>query len=113
MSKSLYKAVWGRTFAFLYDTAFVLAEKRGLNQIRLELLSRASGKVVELGAGTGLNLAHYPALVEKLLLTEPDPERTIREISRLLRSNGRLIFAEHVRSENRKIAWLQDKLNTS
>lgn len=162
MSITLYEAVWGRIFAFLYDTAFVLAEKRGLKKIRIELLGLASGKVVELGAGTGLNLAHYPAHVEELLLTEPDPymaaklrkrttsttlnisivetladslpvesasvdtvvctlvlctvpdpERTIQEISRVLRPNGRFIFAEHVRSENRKIAWLQDKLNTS
>ena len=72
-------------------------------KIRFELLSRASSKVVELRAGTGLNPAHYPAHVEELLLTEPNSERTIQEISRVLRPNGRFIFAEHVRSENRKI----------
>jgi len=68
-----YQRLWGRVFAFLYDTAFVLAEKRGLHKIRFELLSQARGKVVELGAGTGLNIAHYPTNLDELLLTEPDP----------------------------------------
>lgn len=73
MPKNMYETAWGRVFALLYDTAFVLAEKRGLHKIRFELLRQARGKVVELGAGTGLNVAHYPKDVEELLLTEPDP----------------------------------------
>jgi SAM-dependent methyltransferase len=60
-------------FARVYDTAFVLAERRGLRGVRRDLLRRASGRVLELGAGTGLNLRHYPETVSELLLTEPDP----------------------------------------
>ena len=38
---------------------------------RADLLAGASGRVVELGAGTGMNLPFYPAAVESVLATEP------------------------------------------
>jgi SAM-dependent methyltransferase len=57
----------------LYDTAFVLAERRGLRDLRKDLVSRSTGRVLELGAGTGLNLGHYPSTVSEVVLTEPDP----------------------------------------
>ena len=40
---------------------------------RRELLAGARGRTVELGAGTGLNFAHYPEAVDELILTEPFP----------------------------------------
>ena len=60
-----------RVFAALYDRLGRRAERGPLGARRRELLSEASGRVLELGAGTGANLAHYPAL-ERLTLTEPD-----------------------------------------
>ena len=36
-------------------------------------MSGAAGDVVEIGAGTGLNLEHYPSTVDRLHLFEPDP----------------------------------------
>jgi SAM-dependent methyltransferase len=71
--RPLYRATWGRVFPLVYDTAFVLAERRGLRDVRKELVGQSKGRVVELGAGTGLNLDHYPDNVSELLLTEPDP----------------------------------------
>jgi hypothetical protein len=38
---------------------------------RHELIAGARGRTVELGAGTGLNLEHYTADVDELILTEP------------------------------------------
>jgi len=73
MPGRLYDGTWGRVFARVYDTAFTLAERRGLRDVRKELVGRSKGRVVELGAGTGLNLDHYPADISELLLTEPDP----------------------------------------
>jgi SAM-dependent methyltransferase len=67
------EATWGRVFAHVYDTAFVLAEWRGLRELRTDLVGRSKGRVLELGAGTGLNLRHYPTTVSEVLLTEPDP----------------------------------------
>ncbi|MEZ0284011.1 MAG: class I SAM-dependent methyltransferase [Thermoleophilia bacterium] len=60
-----------RVFAALYDLLGRRAERGPLGARRRELLREASGRVLELGAGTGANLPHYPALAE-LTLTEPD-----------------------------------------
>ena len=40
---------------------------------RAALLASARGRVLEIGAGTGLNLQHYPGEVEEIVLTEPEP----------------------------------------
>jgi ubiquinone/menaquinone biosynthesis C-methylase UbiE len=62
-----------RLFAAIYDRMMAAQERAGLREMRAELLAGARGRVLELGAGTGLNLAHYPAAVTELVLTEPDP----------------------------------------
>jgi len=73
MPGPIYEATWGRVFARVYDTAFILAEQRGLRVVRKGLVSQAKGRVVEVGAGTGLNLEHYSEEISDLVLTEPDP----------------------------------------
>jgi ubiquinone/menaquinone biosynthesis C-methylase UbiE len=40
---------------------------------RRELLVGLSGRVIELGAGSGANFAHYPATVSELVAVEPEP----------------------------------------
>jgi ubiquinone/menaquinone biosynthesis C-methylase UbiE len=73
MSK-LYDATWGRMFSAFYDRAFKATEEAGLREMRRELLVQARGRVLELGAGTGLNLELYPREgIDSLTLTEPDP----------------------------------------
>lgn len=59
--------------AALYDRVLAPSEHAGLAEIREDLLRVARGRVLEIGAGTGLNLAHYPAEIESLTLDEPDP----------------------------------------
>ena len=68
-------------FAAMYDRLFAASEKAGLREMRAELLGQAQGRVLELGAGTGLNLDHYGGSVTELVLTEPDPHmaRRLRE----------------------------------
>jgi ubiquinone/menaquinone biosynthesis C-methylase UbiE len=75
---TIYLATWGRLFALVYDAAFVLAERRGLRELRRDLVGQSKGRVVELGAGTGLNLDFYPSDVSELHLTEPDPHMAAR-----------------------------------
>jgi ubiquinone/menaquinone biosynthesis C-methylase UbiE len=153
-------SLYGRIFAALYDRMLAGTERAGLSARRGELLSHARGRVLEIGAGTGLNLAHYPESVEELVLTEPeepmarrldarlaslgrggevvrapaeelpfaddsfdtavctlvlctvsDPERALAEIERVLRPGGRLLFLEHVRSEDPGTARWQDRLH--
>jgi ubiquinone/menaquinone biosynthesis C-methylase UbiE len=49
------------------------AEERGATGHRLRLLDGLSGSVVELGCGSGLNFAHYPASVTEVIGVEPEP----------------------------------------
>jgi len=63
----------GRVAARLYDPFLALGERRGMAGRRRELLAAAHGRTLELGAGTGLNLAAYPDGLDQLVLTEPEP----------------------------------------
>jgi ubiquinone/menaquinone biosynthesis C-methylase UbiE len=48
-------------------------EERGNREYRRELLAGLSGRVLEVGAGTGLNFPHYPASVREVVAIEPEP----------------------------------------
>ena len=58
--------------AALYDRMLRAAEDAGLRAWRRDLLRDLSGEVLEVGAGTGLNLLHFPPAVTRLVLAEPD-----------------------------------------
>jgi len=45
----------------------------GERELRRELLAGTSGRVVEVGAGNGINFEHYPAGVVELIAVEPEP----------------------------------------
>ena len=152
-----------RFFAAIYDRLMAGAEKAGLKGMRAELVAQANGRTLELGAGTGLNLAHYTDAVTELVLTEPDPfmanklrerltddppaavsvevvespaerlpfedasfdtvvstlvlctvsdpGRAVGELARVLRPGGRLLYLEHVRSEDERLSRWQDRLD--
>jgi ubiquinone/menaquinone biosynthesis C-methylase UbiE len=68
--------------AALYDPFFWLAERAGLAARRHALVAQARGRVLEIGAGTGLNAPHYPPGLE-LVLTEPDEAMAARLRSRV------------------------------
>jgi ubiquinone/menaquinone biosynthesis C-methylase UbiE len=150
----------GRVFAAMYDRMLAGPEAAGLHARRETLLAGASGRVLEIGAGTGANLALYGPGVESLTVTEPeapmarrlerriaeqsrpvelvqasaedlpfsdgsfdtvvstlvlctvrDQQRALRELRRVLAPGGRLLFIEHVRSEQPRLARWQDRLN--
>jgi ubiquinone/menaquinone biosynthesis C-methylase UbiE len=152
-------AAWLQAMAVLYDPFVWLGEIAGMRRRRRALVAQARGLVVEIGAGTGLNAAHYSDAVDDLILAEPepgmrrklarrlgrqaraariidapaerlpfadacvdtvvstlvlctvdDPEGALREIARVLRPDGQLLFIEHVRAGSRFLAACQDKL---
>jgi ubiquinone/menaquinone biosynthesis C-methylase UbiE len=148
--------LWARAGALVYDPFLSLGERLGMAARRRDLLAPLHGRVLEVGAGTGLNLPHYPAAVTELVLTEPepafhgrlrrraggaarivaapaealpfpdasfefvvstlvlctvaDPSAALRELRRVLRPDGRLVFIEHVRADSPRLAHWQDRL---
>ncbi|MFG2124810.1 class I SAM-dependent methyltransferase [Streptomyces sp. NPDC048710] len=61
-------------FARYYARLSVAAESRlGMAGVRERLLAGLSGRVIEIGAGNGLNFAHYPAAVAEVVAIEPEP----------------------------------------
>lgn len=70
---ALYDATWGRAFTALYDRLLKGTEEAGLREIRREALASATGRTIDIGAGTGANLPLYPQAVSELVLAEPDP----------------------------------------
>jgi SAM-dependent methyltransferase len=63
--------LWERLGAALYEPFLAEGERRVMGRLRTQLLASARGDVLEIGAGTGLNLAHYPSGLPRLVLTEP------------------------------------------
>jgi SAM-dependent methyltransferase len=60
-------------FARLLEWNAAREEQRGQAELRGELLRGLSGRVLEVGAGTGINFPHYPATVRELVAVEPEP----------------------------------------
>lgn len=60
-----------RLYAALYDRMCGPAEAAGLGDLRASLLAEATGRVLEVGGGTGVNLAHYTQ-AESVTVLEPD-----------------------------------------
>lgn len=62
--RPLFARVYARTGALM---------DRGVRAQRSTLLTGLSGRVIEVGAGTGSNFAHYPEQVTAVLAVEPEP----------------------------------------
>jgi ubiquinone/menaquinone biosynthesis C-methylase UbiE len=60
-------------FARMYRRIAAEAEGKGASEHRDELLAGVAGRVIEVGAGTGLNFAHYPTEVSEVVAVEPEP----------------------------------------
>jgi len=147
-------------FASLYDSLLWLPERMGLARIRGRLLANASGKVLEIGVGTGHNLPYYrtpqvtevfavdpsPVMLDRarkrarnlkipvnllqgsaealpfqdeefdtvvatlVFCSIPHPEKALQEVKRVLKSQGKLILLEHVKSRNTYIASAQSTI---
>src|SRR5690242_15087511 len=70
MKKSLVK---NPLFARYFNRFAARREERGNRELRQELLSGVSGRVIEVGAGNGLNFAQYPRAVREVVAVDPEP----------------------------------------
>lgn len=102
-------STWGRIFATLYDPVLNASERNGLAALRAGLLSEARGRTLELGAGTGLNLAHYPAAVTELVLTEPEAPMAVR-LEERVRARG--LSAQVVRAGAEELPFAAGSFDT-
>jgi SAM-dependent methyltransferase len=80
--------LWGPVFARGFDRFNKGAEDAGLRDKRRALLTRARGRTLEIGAGTGVNLELYPDSDIDLVLTEPDSHMH-HQLERKLAALGR------------------------
>lgn len=74
-------------FARVYDRLAAKAEEAGQAAHRHELVAGLHGRVVEVGAGNGLNFKHYPATVSNVVAVEPEDylrRRATEEAARAL-----------------------------
>ncbi len=69
MPERYQRPIFARVYTKFADTS----NRRGGAEHRRKLLANMSGHVVELGAGSGANFAHYPASVDEVLAVEPEP----------------------------------------
>ena len=60
-------------FARYFNRFAVRREARGNRELRQELLAGLSGRVIEVGAGNGLNFPRYPQAVREVVAVEPEP----------------------------------------
>jgi len=87
-----------------------LGDPEPIQKIRRRLLPLASGSVLEIGVGPGVNFPHYdPGKVTKLvvstftLCTIAGVAQAIRNIARVLRPAGKLIFFEIGAASNTRV----------
>lgn len=109
--RSLTLSLYGRFFAAIYDRLLAASEEAGLADRRSALLANAEGRVVEIGAGTGLNLDRYPAQgVEELVLAEPEGPMA-RRLRERLAASGR--EGEVVEAPAERLPFADDTFDTA
>jgi len=63
----------------MYQRISAESELRGTAEHRDRALTGLTGRVIEIGAGNGLNFAHYPHTVAEVVAVEPDD--TLRRLA--------------------------------
>ncbi len=91
-------------FARVWERLASALETKGAAEHRDELLADLSGRVIEVGAGSGLNFGHYPQGVTEVVAVEPEPH--LRQLAQVAAQNALVPVtvvdgdAEHLPSEN-------------
>lgn len=75
-------------FSRLFARASVAMDQAGMAEHRARLVAGLRGRVVEVGAGNGRNLAHYPPGVTGVVAVEPEPR--LRALARAAAPGARV-----------------------
>ena len=78
----------GRLMARVYDRMMEGSEEACLREWRRELLGSVHGNVLEVGAGTGVNLPLYPTTVGRVVFSEPDRHMRAKLAERIQHAAG-------------------------
>ncbi|WMW24707.1 methyltransferase domain-containing protein [Methanolobus sediminis] len=144
--------------SYVFDTMEIPMEHMWFSKWRKDILSGLSGKVLDVGIGTGKNIPHYPdeceivgvdisnkmlsharekaahkdnislfqmdaenlgfkdnsfdyVITTFVLCSIPDPIAALKEMKRVCKSDGLIINLEHMKSDNRIIAFIEDLFN--
>jgi hypothetical protein len=73
-------------FARMYERISAESDQRGTAQQRDRVLAGLSGRVIEVGAGNGMNFRHYPDTVAEVVAVEPD--ETLRGLAEQAAKNA-------------------------
>lgn len=90
----IYDATWGRAFSVFYDRLLKGTEEAGLRDRRRAVLAAASGRTIDIGAGTGANLGLFPEATDGIVMAEPDPHMTKRLRSRIAEAGADVELVE-------------------
>lgn len=60
-------------FARCLARSAAISERKGADVVRRRLVEGLAGRVVEVGAGTGIQFRHYPVAVAEVVAVEPEP----------------------------------------
>ena len=95
-------------FARIYQRLSVSMEAAGVAEHRTRLLTGLVGRVVEVGAGNGLNFSHYPDTVTEVIAIEPEPYLRARAVLAAQNANAVKISvidgdAEHLPLEDASV----------
>ncbi len=73
-------------FARMYERISADSERRGTAGYRDRVLAGLSGRVIEVGAGNGMNFAHYPETVSEVVAVEPEDRLRVLAADATLRA---------------------------
>ncbi len=73
--------------ARIYDTVLAPTERAGVRDQRRRMMEGVTGKVLEIAAGTGLNVPLYPATADEVHAVEPDRHMLARLVGRVKESS--------------------------
>ncbi|TQD26143.1 class I SAM-dependent methyltransferase [Methanolobus vulcani] len=144
--------------SYVFDTMEIPMEYMWFSKWRKKILPELSGRVLDLGIGTGKNIPYYPdecevvgvdisdkmlshakekavhknnislfqmdaenlafkddsfdyVITTFVLCSIPDPIAALKEMKRVCKPDGMVVNLEHMKSENRIIAFIEDLFN--